>query len=425
MRRVTDPAASSSTPSSSPRATRPILAALIAQIAFGLGAMTISLPSMQDWRVQLGVPQATVQLTLSAYVLAFGLLQLVWGPLSDHWGRRPVLLAGWALMVVGLIAAALAPNASVLVAARFLQGVGAAAGVVAARAAVQDLFEGAARARALGYSGMALGLTPPFATVVGGQIHVAFGWRANFALLALLGAALLAFAWHVLPRPASRPTADDGHGRASAPWWRTAARGYAHLLRVPTYLPWTLTIALTAAAWYAFLAAAPLVLGSYGVGPARLGIFVMTVPLSYIVGSFLTTRLASRWSGSRLMFAGQGLSLAGIVLMMLLAVAGIHSPWAFALPLALMGVGHGLLLHTATARTIGIVAGLAGAASAVMGVMQQGVGAASGFVVGLVPHDGPMNLGWAMLIPTLLSLAMLWVADRRPAPVADAEPMRR
>jgi DHA1 family bicyclomycin/chloramphenicol resistance-like MFS transporter len=377
-----------------------LVAVLIAQIAFGLGVMTICLPSMQDWSVQLGVPQATVQLTLSAYVLSFGVFQLLWGPLSDRHGRRPVLLAGLALMIAGLMLAALSRDANMLIAARFLQGVGGGAGIVAARAGMQDLFDGAQRTRVIGYSGMAMGITPPLATVIGGLLHAHVGWQANFVLMAALTAGLMLLAWRVLPATKPSPDAASPHD----PWWRSTMNNYGRLLRERAFMPAAMSIAFTAAAWYAFLGAAPVVLGSYGVGPARLGLYVMLVPLAYIVGNFITTRLAHRLGGSALMLAGQCSSLAGIALMILLAFVGVDDPIAFTLPLALLGIGHGLFLPTAMVRTVGLVAGLAGAAAALTGVLQQLVGAASGYVVGFLSHEGPVNLGWVMLIATGLSL---------------------
>lgn len=402
---------------------RLLIAALIAPIALGLGAMTICLPSMQDWSAQLRVPQSTVQLTLSAFVLALGLSQLVWGPLSDRRGRRPVMLLGLALLIAGLVLAALSSDATMLIAARFVQGVGAGAGAVAARAGVQDLFEGAQRTRVLGWSGMAMGITPPLATVIGGLLHAHVAWQAGFVFMAVLGAGLLLLAWRVLPagRPASAVALDSvagtgaGMGAAGAPhepWWRAMLRNYSRLLREPVFVPAVLSIAFTAATWYAFLGAAPLVLGSYGVGPARLGWYVMLVPLAYIGGNYLTTLLAHRLGGSALMLAGQCSTLAGVALMMLLAAAGVDDPLAFTLPLALLGIGHGLFLPTAMARTVGMVAGLAGAAAALTGVLQQLLGAGSGYVVGFLSHDGPVNLGWVMLIATALSLASQLSAAR-------------
>ncbi|MFT5933443.1 MAG: DHA1 family bicyclomycin/chloramphenicol resistance-like MFS transporter, partial [Hydrogenophaga sp.] len=154
-----------------------LIANLLSQLAFGLLAMTICLPSMQEWSAIFSSSQAAVQLTFSGFVVAYGLLQLVYGPLSDRWGRKRVLLLGLAVACAGSVMAALAPDLNTLIAARVLQGAGCAAGMVVGRALVQDLFQGPQRTRVMAYVGMAMGLVPPVATVLGGQMHVVLGWR--------------------------------------------------------------------------------------------------------------------------------------------------------------------------------------------------------------------------------------------------------
>ena len=178
------------TPSKPPPSGR-LIATVLGQLAFGLFAMTISLPSMQEWGVIFDVSQPAVQLTFSGYVLTYGALQLVYGPLSDRVGRKRVLLMGMGLAFVGSFAAAIAPNLTLLTWARVFQGAGAAAGMVVGRAMVQDLFDGPGRTRVMAYVGMAMGLCPPLATILGGQLHVHLGWRSNFILITLIAAVLL------------------------------------------------------------------------------------------------------------------------------------------------------------------------------------------------------------------------------------------
>uniref|UniRef100_UPI0025BE7300 MFS transporter n=1 Tax=Limnohabitans sp. TaxID=1907725 RepID=UPI0025BE7300 len=152
-----------------PRAHGPwLIANVLAQIAFGLLAMTLCLPSMQEWGTLFNTRQADVQLTFSGYVVAYGALQLVYGPLSDRHGRKPILMLG--LVVAGLasVMAALATDIATLTAARVLQGAGSAASMVVSRSMVQDLFTGPQRTRVMAYIGMALGMGPPLATLIGG-----------------------------------------------------------------------------------------------------------------------------------------------------------------------------------------------------------------------------------------------------------------
>jgi MFS transporter, DHA1 family, multidrug resistance protein len=372
---------------------------LLAQIAFGLLAMTICLPSMPSWAATFQASSAAVQLSFSAYVLAYGGMQLVYGPWSDRIGRRSVLLVGLALALLGSLGAALAPSLGWLVLARMLQGAGSAAGMVVGRAMVQDLFQGPQRTRVMAYIGMTLGLCPPLATIVGGQLHVWLGWRSNFAVMALLAALLWWAAWRGLP----------GHVRSSAPseGLRGLWRAYGQLARAPAFLRYVAVLAMTTATFYAFLGGAPAVLAHYGVGPQGVGFYIMTIPLAYIVGNYLTSHWVHRAGERRIMRLGQGLTLLGLLGVVLLALAGWHSPMALALPLVVVGVGHGLLVPPTLAGTVGLLPALAGAAAAVAGLMQQLMGALGSYLVGLLPHHSALPLGLLMLGCALLASGAL------------------
>ena len=367
-----------------------LIANVLAQISFGLLAMTLCLPSMQEWGAIFDTHQADVQLTFSGYVVAYGALQLVYGPLSDRHGRKPILMLG--LVVAGLasVMAALATDITQLTAARVLQGAGCAASMVVSRSMVQDLFAGPQRTRVMAYIGMAMGMCPPLATLIGGQIHVRLGWQTNFVVLAVLALLLLVAAWLGLPRVA-KPTAAAGH------WLRAMLSAYARLLREPRFLLYVAILAATTATFYAFLAGAPIVLKGYGIGPDGIGWFIMAVPVSYILGNFMTSRLIAQAGESRVMAWGQALTLGGLVVMLALGLGGVQTALAVALPLLLLGFGHGLLNPPALAGTVGVLPALAGSAAAVAGLMQQLTGATGGYLVGLVPHEGAVNLGWMML----------------------------
>lgn len=375
-----------------------LLANLLAQIAFGLIAMTICLPSMQEWGALFGASQAQVQLTFSGFVVAYGLFQLVHGPLSDRVGRKAVLMLGIACLGAGSLLAALAPNLDVLIAARVLQGIGSAAGAVAGRAMVQDQFAGAQRTKVMAYVGMAMGLSPPFSAVIGGQMHVRFGWQSNFYLIATMALVMLVAAWRGLPtrKPAAAPAQH---------WLTGMLAAYLTLLREKTLVLYVLLLSSTTAAFYAFLAGAPIVLRSYGVGPDGIGWYLMVIPLSYMTGNFLTSRLIHRKGERRVMVWGQIATVSGVLLMLGVALLHLKVPIEFTLPLMLLGFGHGFLMPPTLAGTVGVVPTLAGSAAALAGVMQQLMGAFGGYSVGLVSHQGSRNLALLMLGFTLCGLA--------------------
>jgi MFS transporter, DHA1 family, multidrug resistance protein len=375
-----------------------LTANFVLQVAFGLLAMTICLPSMQEWPAIFGASQATVQLTFSGFVAAYGGLQLVYGPLSDRIGRKPVLVLGLVLAGAGSLLAALTPDLNVLILARVLQGAGSAAGMVVGRAMVQDQFSGHERTRMMALIGMTMGVCPPLGTLVGGQLHARFGWQANFFLMAALALILLFAAWWGVP------DAKPQRGR-EASGWRELYLGYARLVREPAFLLYVVILATATASFYTFLGGAPLVLASYGVPPEQMGWYIMCPPISYIFGNLLTTRLIRRLGDRRIMNRGQVFTICGIGLVLALGLAGFHTPLALALPLMLLGMGHGLLAPPSLTGTVGLVPALAGTAAAVAGLMQQLTGAMGAFFVGLVPHHGPVNLALLMLSWTLFGLA--------------------
>ncbi|WP_162241864.1 MFS transporter [Pseudorhodoferax sp. Leaf267] len=397
-------------PVSPAAAARPawLVANLVAQLAFGLLAMTICLPSMQDWPTQFGATQAQVQLGFGGYVAAYGVAQLVYGAVSDRIGRKPVLLAGLLLAFAGSVAAALSTDIWALNLARLVQGAGCAAGMVIGRAMVQDLFTGGERTRVMAFIGMMMGLCPPAAMLIGGQVHARVGWQANFVVMALLAVGLFVAAWRGLP--AMRPSAQ---GQTAG--LRQLVAGYVQLGREPSFVLHVAILAMTAASFYTFLGGAPLVLANYGVRPERIGLYVMCPPVAYVFGNLLTQRLLRNGrSDGFLMVAGHASTLTGIVTVLLLGLAGVHTPLALALPLLLLGIGHGLLLPPTLTGTVGLVPALAGSAAAVAGLMQQLTGAVGGIVVGLVPLQGPVWLALLMLLFSGLGFVAQLALSRKP-----------
>ena len=400
-----------------PRVRPALIANLLGQIAFGLAIMTICLPSMQEWGLLFDTDQAGVQLTFSGYVAAYGVLQLLYGPLSDRHGRRPVLLLGLGLALVGSVLGALAPNLTVLTLARVIQGAGGAAGMVVGRSLIHDWFTGPDRTRMMAYVGMAMGVCPPSATILGGYLHVNLGWQANFVLMAVLSLLLLVAAWWGLP--AGRPQAHSAAAPVTvAPGangavpataaaastamttsvWQRMLSSYKQLLGNGSFLMYLVILSCTTSAFYTMLGGAPIVLKSYGVGPDGVGFYIMFGPLSYIVGNFLTSHLVHRLGERRVMVWGQGITFSSVVFMVGLSVLGWKAPLAFALPLILLGFGHGLLVPPALTGSIGLMPALAGSAAGVIGLMQQWVGALGGYSVGWVSHEDATHLGLLMAV---------------------------
>ena len=188
---------------------------------------------------------------------------------------------------------------------------------------------------------------------------------------------------------------------------------YARLAREPRFVPYVTILAATTATFYVFLGGAPIVLKGYGIGPDGIGWFIMAVPISYILGNFLTTRLIHRLGDARVMVWGHALTLLGLIVMLGLGLSGVETALAVALPLLLLGLGHGLINPSALAGTVSVLPALAGSAAAIAGLMQQLMGATGGYLVGLVPHEGAVNMGWVMLGFALTAAFAQWALRKR------------
>lgn len=376
-----------------------LIANLLAQIALGMVMMTLCLPSMQDWGSLFAAEPAAVQLTFSAYVAAYGVLQLVYGPLSDRYGRRPILLAGLLLALGASLLACLASSLAALSVARLLQGAGGAAGIVVGRSMIHDHFRGHDRTRMMAYVGMTMGVCPPTASIVGGYLHVHLGWQSNFVLMTVLCLALLVAAYRGVPRAAAVARAPLPAATSTSP-----VIAFRELLGNRRFVAGLVILACTTACFYVMLSGAPLVLGAYGVGPEGVGFYIMFGPLSFITGNFLSSRLVGRLSARSAIAVGQVLTLSCPVLMLTLAWAGWHAPLAFALPLILLGLGHGLLVPPVLSGALGAVPAIAGTAAGVIGLMQQVLGAVGAYSVGWAHHNDATAVALLMMAFTLVSV---------------------
>ena len=254
---------------------------------------------------------------------------------------------------------------------------------------VQDLFQGAERTKVMAYVGMSLGCVPPLASITGGQIHVHLGWHANFFLLMLLALLLTVWAWRALPTPQPAAAVES-----ETPM--TILGAYQRLLQSPVFVRYLIILAVTTATFYTFLGGAPLVLKAYGVGPEGVGFFIMSIPLSYFVGNYFTSRFIHRMGERTISQWGQGFTLSGIVLMLSLALLGFHNPLAFTLPLILLGLGHGLLVPPTLSGTVAVIPALAGSAAGFAGVVQQITGGLGGYLIGFLSNDNAIHLGMVM-----------------------------
>ena len=267
-------------------ARRPGLFILIAMSAIGPIALNIFIPSMPGLQAAFNTDYATVQLTLTCYLAALAVAQLVLGPISDRFGRRPVFLAGMVIYIAASIACVFASTIEQLIIGRILQAFGGCAGIVLARAIIRDLYERDRAASLIGYVTMAMVVAPMLAPAIGGVLDAWGGWRSGFYLVTVLGALLLCWPGTSSMKPITR-------GRIRR--FMRLARNCGALLRAPAFMGYALNSAFGSCIFFAFLAAAPFLMTDVmGRTPAEYGVYFIIVSIGYMFGNFLSGRFAQR-----------------------------------------------------------------------------------------------------------------------------------
>lgn len=339
------------------------------------------------------------QLTLSVFVAAFALSQLVLGPLSDRYGRRPVLLARGTIYVAAGFACMLADSMTTLLVARFFHAIGACGGTVVGRAIVRDTYGAGNTARMLGYIHAGVALAPILGPTLGGTLDMWFGWRANFALLAGIGSVLLITIWLLLAETNRQrdPRATDV---------RPMLANYRTLLGDRRYIGYVLCLAGGYAGILAFVSGAPfVVIPVLGLSPQRFGMLFGITVLGYVIGTMSAGRLSMKLGIDRMLKFGTLLALLSGSIMLALALAGVHGLAALFVPMFFYLIAAGINLPNSMAGAIGPFPKMAGAASALMGFIQMSMGAGVGYLVGKL-HDGstvPMTAaiavaGWGVFL---------------------------
>ncbi len=333
------------------------------------------LPATRSAAAAFGTDATGIQVALGAFTIGIAFGQTVHGPLSDRIGRRRAMLIGLTLMVAATLGAASAPSLDALVAWRALQGFAAASGMTLARAIVRDLYAREAAARVMSYMTVVSGLGPIAFPMVGGQLAVAFGWRAVLLFAAAyVTAAAIGFALVVPETNVRRDRTATAPGRLLLAWKSALANGtFRHYLA----LNCVANVGL-----FAFLAASPkVVMAEMGVGPDRYGLYFAATTFCFGAGAFTGGRLTGRLRIDAIIRRGAALSATGGVVLSVLAFMHVASVPAVMAPVALFLFGYGILVPNATAGALTPFPHIAGAASSAMGLTQQAAAAATTFVI--------------------------------------------
>ncbi|MEM7425405.1 MAG: multidrug effflux MFS transporter [Pseudomonadota bacterium] len=370
---------------------------LIAISTIGPLAMNIFVPSIPGLMHEFSVSSGTVQLTLTIYLAGLAVSQLFYGPLSDRFGRRPVLLWGLALYVVSSGICSLATSIEALTVARFVQAIGGASGMVLSRAIVRDLHGREAAASVLGYITMAWVLVPMFAPALGGLLDEIDSWRTSFYVLSGFGTCvLLLVAWGL---PETNPR--DGRDLSEA---NRLLSGMAALIKEPVFIAYTLTLGFCSAIFFSFLAGAPfLMVEVMGYSPLDYGLWFMLISVGYMTGNFLSGRYSQRIGIDRMITIGNGLALVGAIAMLLVGTLGTLTPLTLFGFMLFVTLGNGLTVPNGMAAAISVLPRTVGAAAGLSGFSQIGIGAAASQLTGTLQGSFAITTLWVMIAGAILA----------------------
>lgn len=380
-----------------PPASRPLpIITLMVLCALSQAAITMYQPSVPEMITALPADRNSVQLVLTVYLTAFTVALPFAGPLSDRFGRKPLLTIGVILFGLGSLGCALAPGVQALWAARVLQAVGGCTCVVVARAVVRDSATGTAAARGLAYTSVGMSLTSIFAPSVGSLLHTFLDWRGSFWLLAVT--ALLAL---LLGLPRVKESFQKGAVTGNP------FRSYKLLLLHTRFRHCVTAIGFTSGTFYSFLAAAPGVfMGGLGMSVQEFAIVPMLWGIGFTAGGLASTRLISYFQPGRLILLGISITVLSGVGLSVMTLLGIRDPYILVIPVFLFGLGNALnipqgmnLALTTAPREI------AGAASSVMMLSQFFVGTLGSMIMLALPVDTPVPVALVVTASALISLA--------------------
>lgn len=403
------------------RRVRPtsLVATILLTMLVGLGPIStdLYLPSLPSLKDALNASTSAVQWTLSAFMIGFGVSQLLYGAISDRFGRRPAILGGLVLYVAATIGCALALSIDQLIAARLAQAIGACCGPVVARAVVRDVYPPDRGARVMAYMGAAMALAPAIGPILGGQLHDLFGWRSNFAVLALFGTVGLVGILLILPET-------NQHKDPTATSPARILRNWAALIRHRLYIGYVLTIGTVFAGLFSFISGSSFVLIDFlGVEPASFGFYFAVIVGGYIAGSLTSGRLSARLGIPALALTGAILTAAAGAAMLGLALLDVRSVAAVIAPQTLYMVGVGMVIPNAMAGAVGPFPRMAGAASALLGFVQMTLGAGAGAVVGELLTSSALPMAAAVALGgmgALASVVFLVLPAMRASRMAEA-----
>jgi len=388
-----------------PMRTPPHLVTLVLLAGLAALALNIFLPSLPGMTAYFQTDYRLMQLSVAIYLAVNAVLQLIVGPLSDKFGRRPIILVGMAVFLLATLGCALSQTIGMFLFFRMMQAT-IVVSMVLSRAIVRDMVPQDRAASMIGYVTMGMALVPMVGPALGGFLDEAFGWQAGFWALFAMGLGVLVLVYLDL---------GETHAPSGLGIFRQFGE-YPELLTSPRFWGYALASGLSSGAFFAYLGGAPYVGDKvFGLTPSEVGIYFGAPAVGYFLGNFFSGRFSVRVGVNRMVFWGTVINAGGIMVNLALFQSGLANAVTFFGLMSLMGLGNGMTIPNATAGALSVRPHLAGTASGLAGALMIGLGAALSALAGasLGPGTGAAPLLWIMLATSLPAvLAILYVIRR-------------
>jgi DHA1 family bicyclomycin/chloramphenicol resistance-like MFS transporter len=370
------------------------LALLISLSSFGPLTMSIYTPVMPLIGTDLGAGADSVKYTLTTYMLGFAIGQLFYGPLSDRFGRRPVVLLGVAVFTVTSIGCAFASSIEGLIGLRILQGLGAASGAVLGRALLRDAYTATEMPLVMSWIALAINVSPAIAPSIGGFLGQQFGWRATFWFVGGFGALLLVVMALAL--------GETNRFRSDTLNLASLTRGSGEMLRNKRFLGYMLTLGFAFAINFGMLAGTPFILqDKLGFSPREFGLIVLLSVSGFTAGNFANNRLVGRVQPVSILRLAGWFHVAALLVMAALSLAGVQTWWAIIGPHMVLSFGSGMIGPNASAGAVSLYPRLAGTASSWVGLAQMGMGALGTVIVAVLTTIGSEYIAMPLVVGLL------------------------
>ncbi len=359
--------------------------------------MQILLPAIPVIRQELQVSAEVAQLTLSLSMFAIAIGTLVYGPLSDKFGRKPVMLLGLSITLFGSVCCLFAHSIGWLIVSRFIQAFGGAVGLVLARAIVRDVYGGQEAARVIATLVMVMVVIPMLSPALGGELMILFGWESVFVVIAVLTSLMALFLYKSLPETLVEPVPFAGVG--------AMLMNFVRLFQSRVFCGYAFCVTFVSVVFFSFISAAPEIMVSVLKRPAtEYGYYFVMVPAGFMAGNYTTRYFGRSYSMNTMIGVGASIAVGGIGLTIALQLLGLHHPLALFAPVALAIFGNGITLPNAQAAAINEFPRFAGSASGLTGFLQMAFSGIAAQLVAIVFNGTVYPLLVIMLGASLISL---------------------